>query len=33
VLLPGRDCALRGEVQSDTSRFACGTGLPRGPPV
>lgn len=28
---PGR--ALRSEPQTDTSRFACGIGLPRGPPV
>lgn len=28
---PGR--ALRSEPPTDTSRFACGIGLPRGPPV
>jgi hypothetical protein len=27
------DGALRGELQLDTSRFAAGTGLPRGPPA
>jgi hypothetical protein len=24
---------LRGELTIDTSRFAAGTGLPRGPPI
>jgi hypothetical protein len=30
---PESDCAWRGELPSDTSRFAAGTGLPRGPPA
>lgn len=29
----GRAHAIRGESDHDTSRFAAGTGLPRGPPV
>ncbi len=34
VPLPGKpDRASRGELQNDTSRFAAGTGLPRGPPT
>jgi hypothetical protein len=30
---PKPACALRCELQVDTSRFAAGPGLPRGPPV
>ncbi|MDF2691696.1 MAG: hypothetical protein K0S65_79 [Labilithrix sp.] len=30
---PKPNQVLRGELQIDTSRFAAGTGLPRGPPV
>jgi len=29
----GRSRAIRSEGEIDTSRFAAGTGLPRGPPV
>lgn len=29
----GPSHAIRSEGESDTSRFAAGTGLPRGPPV
>lgn len=33
VASPETDRVSRGEAQFDTSRFAVGTGLPRGPPV